>query len=104
MWVLDFTGDVSLQLKFMEDSIIGRGVSNANSIIQKNTVYFNTKPHFEAIKQLIFFKIFHNFGLIKGGGSYRLWNFHNSYKILKFSEKMLIYATEVRGDREARKF
>ena len=45
-----------------------------NSIIQKNTFYFNTRPLFEAIKLLIFFKIFHNFGR-KGGGSDRLWNF-----------------------------
>ena len=37
--------------KIMENSIIGRGgVSKANSIIQKNTVYFNTRPLFEAIK------------------------------------------------------
>jgi len=52
-------------LKNMENSIIGGGgVSDANSIIQKNTVYFNSRPLFEAIKYLIFFKIFHNFGQI----------------------------------------
>ena len=47
--------------KIMENSIIGRGGvsnSNANSIIQKNTVYFNTRPLFEVIKLLIYFKIF----------------------------------------------
>ena len=37
--------------KIMENSIIGRGGSAmSNSIIQKNTVYFNTRPLFEAIK------------------------------------------------------
>ena len=53
----------------MENSIIGRGGGSAmsNSIIQKNTVYFNTRPLFKAKKKLIFFKIFHNFGQ-KGGG------------------------------------
>ena len=55
----------------MENSIIGRGVlAMSNSIIQKNTVYLNTRLLFETIKKLIFFKIFHNFGLKgKGGGS-----------------------------------
>ena len=37
----------------MENSIIGwGGVSDANSIIQKNKVYFNTRPLFEAINFL----------------------------------------------------
>ena len=37
--------------KIMENSIIGRGGSAMpNSIILKNTVYFNTRPLFEAKK------------------------------------------------------
>ena len=54
----------------MENSIICRGGSAmSNSIIQRNKAYFNTRPLFEAIKFLIFFKIFHNFGQIGGWGS-----------------------------------
>ena len=37
--------------KIMENSIIGGGGSAmSNSIIEKNTVYFNTRPLFEAIE------------------------------------------------------
>ena len=48
-----------------------------NSMIQKNTVYFNTRPLFEAKKKLIFLK----FSIILakkgggGGGSDWLWSF-----------------------------
>ena len=52
----------------------------SNSIIQKNTVYFNTRPLFEAIKKLIFFKIFHNFGKKgEGGGQTNYGIFHNFF-------------------------
>ena len=65
--------------KIMENSIIGRGESAmSNSIIPKNTVYFNTRPLFEAIKQLIFFKIFPNFGQKGGEGGLTDYGiFHN---------------------------
>ena len=70
----------------MENSIIGRGGSvMSNSIIRKNIVYFITRPLFEAIKLLIFFKIFHNFGQKGGGGGCQTdyGIFHNFFYFFK---------------------
>ena len=73
----------------MENSIIGRGESAmSNSIIPKNTVYFNTRPLFEAIKQLIFFKIFPNFGQKGGRG---VWPIMEFSIIFYFSKWRLLF-------------
>ena len=60
----------------MENSIIwGEGGSEMSNSIIKKIQFISILDHFEGIKYLIFFKIFHNFGQNRGGLD-RLWNFH----------------------------